>query len=134
MTNTIRRAALSAIAGASALAIPAAIAIASSSVADAALVDLGVALTDCDANLTACPDDDYGLFEHLHDRHWRLREQIYGLVATTIDGLRVKARAAEIAFKQDPAAENEGAGSFVDLVRSINTDILALAEGVVTKA
>ena len=68
MISAARRAALSALAGASVLAISV-VAIASSDVADAALVDLG-ALAECDAQETLCPDDDL-----------EPREQI-GIVAT----------------------------------------------------
>ena len=82
MISTTRCAAMIALAGASLLAIPI--------VADAALVDLG-AIAECDIQEAACPDEDYQQFELRHDEHWRLREQINGIVATTIEGLRVKA-------------------------------------------
>jgi hypothetical protein len=67
MSAETRRGAVTALAGLLALALPGAIA--SSDIADAALVDLGV-LTQCDAQETICPDD--GL---------EPREQI-GIVAT----------------------------------------------------
>ena len=91
------------------LAISAVGAIASSAVADAALVDLG-AIAECDVREAACPDEDHQRFDLFHDQDWRLREKINGIVATTVEGLRVKARAAEIAFP--PGMENEGAGRF----------------------
>ncbi|MGA8586467.1 MAG: hypothetical protein WB715_22000 [Roseiarcus sp.] len=59
-----------ALAGASLLAIPI-VAIRSSAVADAALVDLG-AIAECDIQEAACPDEDYQQFELQHDEHWRL--------------------------------------------------------------
>ena len=68
MISAARRAAQFALAGASVLAISV-VAIASSGVADAALVDLG-ALVECDAQETGCPEDDL-----------EPREQI-GIVAT----------------------------------------------------
>ena len=120
MISTTRCVAMIALAGASLLAIPI-VAIQSSAVADAALVDLG-AIAECDIQEAACPDEDYQQFELRHDEHWRLREQINGIVATTIEGLRVKAR-AEIAFKDGPGMENEGAGA--EIARSISQDIVA---------
>jgi hypothetical protein len=108
------------------LAISAVGAIASSAVADAALVDLG-AIAECDVREAVCPDEDHQRFDLFHDQDWRLREKINGIVATTVEGLRVKARAAEIAFPR--GMENEGAGAFVGLARSINTNILRLGVG-----
>ncbi len=60
ISTETRRAALSALAGLVALALPGAIA--SSDVADAALIDLG-ALAQCDAQETLCPDNDLEPFE-----------------------------------------------------------------------
>src|SRR5271167_4397924 len=117
MISTTGRSAPIALAGTSVLAVAALVAIASSAVADAALVDLG-AVAECDVQEAACPDEDHQQFELFHDQHWRLREQIDGIVATTVEGLRVRAWAAKIAFKDDPGTENEGAGAFVDLARS----------------
>ena len=68
ISNETHRAGLTALAGLMALALPSAIA--SSGLADAALVDLG-ALAQCDAQETLCPDDDLAP-----------REQINGIVAT----------------------------------------------------
>lgn len=67
------------------LAICAIVAIASSAVADAALVDLGI-IAECDVREAACPDEDHQRFDLFHDQDWRLREQINGIVATTVEG------------------------------------------------
>jgi hypothetical protein len=66
-------------------------------------------------------------FHALHAEHWGLLERINRLRATTLTGLAAKACAAEIAFKRDEDASNEGEGSFVELARSINRDLLALS-------
>ena len=58
VSTETRRAAVTALTGLVALALPGAIA--SSDLADAALVDLG-ALVECDAQETGCPEDDLGL-------------------------------------------------------------------------
>jgi hypothetical protein len=63
----------------------------------------------------------------LYDAHWTLRERINAIPATTIPGLRVKAQAAEFALKWDKDAGCECAGAFLDLCKSINRDIIALA-------
>jgi hypothetical protein len=55
VSTETRRAAVTALAGLVALALPGAIA--SSNLANAALVDLG-ALVECDAHETGCPEDD----------------------------------------------------------------------------
>jgi len=62
ISTETRRAALSALAGLVALALPGAIA--SSDVADAALIDLG-ALAQCDAEETLCPDNDLEPLEQI---------------------------------------------------------------------
>ena len=42
------------------------------------------------------------------------------------EGLRVKARAAEIATKDDADISNIGDGSFIGLAQSINRDLFAM--------
>ena len=124
--TTTRRAALTALASASALALPAA-AMAAPSPSEAELVALGAALARCDVEKTACPDGDEEGFQVLYDEHWALRERINAIPATTIAGLRVKSQAAEFALKWDKDAGCECAGAFLDLCKSINRDIIALA-------
>ena len=89
MISTTRGAAQFVPAGASVLAISGIVTIAPSDVADAALVDLRD-IAECDVQEAACPDEDHQQSELFHD------QQINGIVG---GGLRVKARAAEIAFK-----------------------------------
>jgi hypothetical protein len=100
------------LAAASVLAIADVATIASSAVTAAALVDLG-AITECDDQDAMCPDEDHQ--QLLHDPHWRLREQINGIVGYDP---QVKARGPSIAFKYDPGTENEGAAAGVDLAQS----------------
>jgi hypothetical protein len=126
MSSTTRRAALAAFAGVSALALPAA-AMAAPSPSEAELVALGAALARCDVEKTTCPDGDEEGFQVLYDEHWTLRERINAIPATTIAGLRVKAQAAALALKWDNDAQCECAGAFLDLCKSINQDIIALA-------
>jgi hypothetical protein len=94
--------------------------------ADAELFALAAQLTECDALKSACPDDDDQQYEVWLRRHWALREKINRIPATTREGLRVKARAAEFAIKSDTDLECVGDGSFVDLCRSINQDIFLM--------
>ena len=93
---------------------------------NAALIALGAELAECEAKKTATPVDDDEQYARLYDLHWALRERINRIAADTLEGLRVKARAAEFALKWDGAVENDGDGSFVGLCRSINADILVL--------
>jgi hypothetical protein len=94
--------------------------------ADAELFALAAQLTECDALKSACPDNDDKQHEVLYNQHWNLREKINRIPATTLEGLRVKARAAEFAINSDPDAEFAGDGSFVDLCRSLNKDLLSM--------
>jgi hypothetical protein len=93
---------------------------------DATLIALGAALVAVDALMSACPDNDDEQYERLYTHDWALREQINRISATTIKGLRVKARAAEVSLKGDEDCECAGAGSFVALARSINQDIFSM--------
>jgi hypothetical protein len=95
--------------------------------ADSTLIALGADLVACDALKELCPDDDDAQDAALYEQHWDLREKINRIPATTLDGIRVKARAAEFAFKGDNTHEMEGEGSFVELCRSLNADILSMA-------
>jgi hypothetical protein len=94
--------------------------------ADATLIALGAALVACDALMSACPDNDEQ-YERLYSHDLALREQINRISATTIKGLRAKARAAEVSLKGDEDCECVGAGSFVALCKSINRDIFSMA-------
>jgi hypothetical protein len=98
-------------------------------VAFAAAAGPGAALAACDALKSACPDgpdDGDEQYEVLYLQHWDLREKINRIPATTIKGLRVKARAAEFAINSDPDTECAGDGCFIDLCRSINRDIFSM--------
>jgi hypothetical protein len=57
--------------------------------------------------------------------HWAIREAINGVPARTLSELKAKARAAEIELERD-AADCEGAGSFLELSRSIVADLKAM--------
>jgi hypothetical protein len=95
--------------------------------ADAELFALAPQLTECDALNSACPDNDDKQHEALYNQHWNLREKINRIPATTLEGLRVKARAAEFAINWDPDNEcGVGDGCFVALARSINQDIFSM--------
>jgi hypothetical protein len=96
---------------------------------DATLIALGAELAACDALKSACPDgpdDGDEQYEVLYLQHWDLRERINRIPATTHEGLRVKARAAEFAIKEDTEVTCVGDGSFVDLCRSIKQDIFSM--------
>jgi hypothetical protein len=89
---------------------------------DGQLLTLGARLKEVDAAKQnhASDDDAYTAF---YEEHWRLREKINETEATTIDGLRVKARAADLAFREDDGVECTGPGSFIELLQSINRDL-----------
>jgi hypothetical protein len=87
---------------------------------DAALISLGAELAACDALKSNCPEKDDEQYAVLDLQHWDLREKINRIPAATLEGIRVKARAAEFAIKEDIDVTCEGEGSFVDLCRSIN--------------
>jgi hypothetical protein len=93
---------------------------------NAKLTALAARLVECHTKLDATPSEEDEQLNRLMDRHWALRERINRIAATTLEGLQAKARAAEIALKEDTDVGNRGEGSFVDLCRSINQDILAL--------
>jgi hypothetical protein len=76
--------------------------------------------------MTACSESDDEQYEALYDQDWALRQRINRIPATTIKGLRVKASAAKFAFTSDSDVDCVGAGSFVDLCRSINRDLLSM--------
>jgi hypothetical protein len=92
----------------------------------ATLIALGAELAACDALKSNCPEKDDEQYAALDLQHWDLREKINRIPAATLEGLRVKARAAEFAIKQDIDVTCEGDGSFVDLCRSINQDIFSM--------
>jgi len=62
-----------------------------------------------------------------YELHWSLRERIDAVPARSIEGLKVKARAAELALASDPDAECDGCNSFVSQSQSIIRDIHALS-------
>ncbi len=66
-----------------------------------------------------------------YDESWRLRELMDAAPATSVRELAAKARAAELALEDDDDMACTGAGSFVDLTKSIAKDIdrLAKSEG-----
>jgi hypothetical protein len=59
------------------------------------------------------------------ERHWAIREAINATPARTLPELRAKSRAAEIALELDAEADCEGPGSFVELARSLISDLTA---------
>jgi hypothetical protein len=73
------------------------------------------------------PDDDHDDEENRYKRNWSLREKIDATPARTIDELKVKARAAQIALERDVDHSNDGLGSFANLAQSICRDIDAIA-------
>ena len=73
------------------------------------------------------PDDDHDAEENRYTRHWSLREKIDAIPARTIEELKVKARAAQIALERDLDHSNDGLGSFANLAQSIFRDIDAIA-------
>ena len=73
------------------------------------------------------PDDDHDDEENRCKRNWSLREKIDAIPARTIDELKVKARAAQIALERDVDHSNDGLGSFANLAQSIFRDIDAIA-------
>ena len=74
------------------------------------------------------PDDDHDAEENRYTRNWSLREKIDSIPARTIDELKVKARAAQIALERDVDHSNDGLGSFANLAQSICRDIDALRQ------
>jgi hypothetical protein len=80
------------------------------------------------------PDDDHDDEENRYTRNWSLREKIDAIPARTIDELKVKARAAQIALERDVDHSNDGLGSFANLAQSIFRDIDAIASAASTKA
>jgi hypothetical protein len=80
-----------------------------------------------EVNALQIPDDDDTAEENRYTRHWSLREKIDAIPARTIDELKVKARAAQIALERDVDHSNDGLGSFANLAQSICRDIDAIA-------
>ena len=80
------------------------------------------------------PDDDHDDEETRYKRNWSLREKIDAIPARTIDELKVKARAAQIALERDVDHSNDGLGSFANLAQSICRDVDAIASAASTKA
>jgi hypothetical protein len=95
---------------------------------NAQILSVSAKLAECDALLSACPDEDGDRASALYERHWSLRKKINRLQARTLKELQAKATAATLALKWDPGASSVGAGSFVDLCESINRDIATLSE------
>jgi hypothetical protein len=62
-----------------------------------------------------------------YERHWAIREVINATPARTLPELRAKARAAEIALDLDADAACECKGSFVELSKSLISDLKAFA-------
>ena len=91
------------------------------------LISLGAELAECDALFSACPDEDGDRASALYEHHWSLRKRMNRSRAKTVDGLKSKAVAAGFALKWDSGLTDEAKGSFVELCKSINQDILALA-------
>jgi hypothetical protein len=90
---------------------------------DSTLIALGAELAACDARKELCPDSDEQQGDALYEQHWDLRAKINRIPATTIKGLSVKARSAELAIKWDDDVCCKGDGSFRELCRSIIRDI-----------
>ncbi len=79
-------------------------------------------------------DDDHDDEETRYNRNWSLREKIDAIPARTIDELKVKARAAQIALERDVDHSNDGLGSFANLAQSVCRDIDAIASAASAKA
>ena len=98
---------------------------------DAELVALGHDLEVCEVRRLAFDQEHPAIDDNPHDdTHWHLREAIETRPATSWQGLRVKARAAEIALKfGDPNGELplSAGGSFAALARSLCLDIATMA-------
>jgi hypothetical protein len=90
---------------------------------DGQLLTLEARLREVDAAKQNHSTADNEAYETAYKEHWRLRAEINETGATTIDGLRVKARAANLAFRDDDEAACKGPGSFIELSRSINRDL-----------
>ena len=90
---------------------------------DGQLLTLGARLKEVDAAKQNHPTADDDAYEALYEEHWSLREKINEIEATTIDGLRVKAFAADAASRNDKGGECTGPGSFIELTRSIIGDL-----------
>ena len=95
--------------------------------ADAQLLALGSELEAVHAARAAFelaePDADHDPF---YEPHWEIREAINRIPATTITGLAVKGRAAQMAFHHDPSNECEGDGALRDLSLSLIDDLLEM--------
>lgn len=91
---------------------------------DPDLVCLSIKLSACDALLSACTEES---LQSLLDQHHSLLAKINRVSARTIADLKMKVAAAELALKWDDDASSECEGSSVQLCKSVNKDILALA-------
>jgi hypothetical protein len=91
---------------------------------DATLIGLGAELAACDALKSNCPAKDDEQYEALYLQHWDFAGEDQSHPRR--EGLRVKARAAEIATKDDADISNIGDGSFIGLAQSINRDLFAM--------
>ena len=60
-----------------------------------------------------------------YERHWKIRSLINVMRAKTVEGLRIKARAAEMALDRDPEIDCQCTGSFIKLSKSLARDLLA---------
>jgi hypothetical protein len=94
---------------------------------DPDLVCLSIKLSACDALLCACTEENEEGLQNLLDEHHSLLAKINRVSARTVADLKVKVAAAELALKWDDDASSECEGSFVELCKSVNKDLLALA-------
>lgn len=72
------------------------------------------------------PDYDEVADNENYELHWSLREQIEALPVRSVNDLKIKVRAAQLALSRDPDAECDALGSFVSLSKTIMRDIMAL--------
>lgn len=71
-------------------------------------------------------EETEGRDQDLFDLSWKLREQIDGIRARTLDEVKVKVRAAQMALWSDREMACGGPGSFESLARTAMDEILAL--------
>jgi hypothetical protein len=93
---------------------------------DPDLMSLSAELSACDALLSGCPEDNEERVQRLIDQHCSLLTRVARIAAPTIDDLKVKVAAAELALKWDDDASSTGEGSFVELCKSIIEDVRAM--------
>jgi hypothetical protein len=91
------------------------------------LKTLSVELAECDTLERTCLTKEAEHLESVLEQHWALRARINQIPARTLEDLKAKVSAADLALRLDEAAECDAEGSFVDLCKSINRDIAAMA-------